>query len=248
MQPLDDGRRITWCDIIVVSFTAISPFDVYWYFMESWCSIDWMTPLLMKFKLYLILCLNTNVDGFKARKYWMINRTPCSNLSIWTLSGMTPKKQNGTAQCNLAIPTSFLVKPDKLHIKRQKHQILYIQHAYFITEFIWETRVNFSPEITDISVLFNFTFSCFYFCEFFLFYKYMYLQMRYIFTHKTTDTEMVKNKLNDKLSHFYRHHSGSWGPGPGSKRSSLIRVFTVCLCSCILWTNYQWIGLFVQIL
>ena len=54
----------------------------------------------------------------------MINRIPFKCLLISSLSGLTRKR--GMARTSLAIPTRFLVAPDKLDIKRHKHGILYI--------------------------------------------------------------------------------------------------------------------------
>ena len=54
----------------------------------------------------------------------MINRIPCKCLLISSLSGLTRKR--GMARASLAIPTRFLVAPDKLDIKRHKHGILYV--------------------------------------------------------------------------------------------------------------------------
>ena len=54
----------------------------------------------------------------------MINRIPCKCLLISSLSGLTRKR--GMARASLAIPTRFLVAPDKLDIKRHKLGILYI--------------------------------------------------------------------------------------------------------------------------
>ena len=54
----------------------------------------------------------------------MINKIPCKCLLISSLSGLTRKR--GMARASLAIPTRFLVAPDKLDIKRHKHGILYI--------------------------------------------------------------------------------------------------------------------------
>ena len=54
----------------------------------------------------------------------MINRIPCKCLLISSLSGLTRKR--GMARASLAIPTRFLVAPDKLDIKRHKLGILYL--------------------------------------------------------------------------------------------------------------------------
>ena len=54
----------------------------------------------------------------------MINRIPFKCLLISSLSGLTRKR--GMARTSLAIPTRFLVAPDKLDIKRHKHGILYV--------------------------------------------------------------------------------------------------------------------------
>ena len=54
----------------------------------------------------------------------MINRIPCKCLLISSLSGLTRKR--GMARASLAIPTRFLVAPDKLDIKIHKLGILYV--------------------------------------------------------------------------------------------------------------------------
>ena len=54
----------------------------------------------------------------------MINRIPCKCLLISSLSGLTRKR--GMGRASLAIPTRFLVAPDKLDIKRHKLGILYL--------------------------------------------------------------------------------------------------------------------------
>ena len=47
---------------------------------------------------------------------------------ISSLSGLTRKR--GMARASLAIPTRFLVAPDKLDIKRHKHGILYLADSF----------------------------------------------------------------------------------------------------------------------
>ena len=64
----------------------------------------------------------------------MINRIPCKCLLISSLSGLTRKR--GMARASLAIPTRFLVAPDKLDIKRQKHGILYVATWWTGTEIL----------------------------------------------------------------------------------------------------------------
>ena len=68
----------------------------------------------------------------------MINRIPCKCLLISSLSGLTRKR--GMARASLAIPTRFLVAPDKLDIKIHKLGILYVRysgikerHFYFLS-------------------------------------------------------------------------------------------------------------------
>ena len=56
----------------------------------------------------------------------MINRKQCKCLLISSLSGSTRNTSEWRDAASLAIPTVFLVLPDKLDIKRHYHGILYI--------------------------------------------------------------------------------------------------------------------------
>ena len=67
---------------------------------------------------------NATFDSFKAGNHCMINRIPCKCILILSLSGLIRKR--GMARQSLVIPTRFLVAPDKLHIKRHEHGILYV--------------------------------------------------------------------------------------------------------------------------
>ena len=73
----------------------------------------------------------------------MINRIPCKCLLISSLSGLTRKR--GMARASLAIPTRFLVAPDKLDIKIHKLGILYILilSAYYSSRIILNNRVTY---------------------------------------------------------------------------------------------------------
>ena len=132
----DNMGLITWCDIMSIPSSAISPFDwlrndvlnginvplAEWRHRstsQSWRDVTKFEQNVHKFNVF-----NAHFDGFKAGNYCMINRIPCKCLLIWSLSGLTRKR--GMARQSLAILTRFLVAPDKLHIKRHQHGILYL--------------------------------------------------------------------------------------------------------------------------
>ena len=78
----------------------------------------------------------------------MINRIPCKCLLISSLSGLTRKR--GMARASLAIPTRFLVAPDKLDIKRHKLGILYILKA--------TPSIGLEPDTASVFKIYNIKF------------------------------------------------------------------------------------------
>ena len=98
------------------------------------CQQWWRDVTKFEQNCHKFYVFNENFRGFKAGNYCMISRIPCSCLLIWNLSDLTRK--GGMARHSLAIHTRFLVAPDKLHIKRHEHGILYL---YVSTTDRWKT-------------------------------------------------------------------------------------------------------------
>ena len=70
---------------------------------------------------------------------------------MWSLSGLTRK--HGMAQTSLAIPTHFLVVPDKIDIKRHKHGILYLSQLMrlWYLSHRWPAKAQASLRIRTVS-------------------------------------------------------------------------------------------------
>ena len=81
----DNMGLITWCDIMPMSSSAISPFD--WLSDDVSCDINVRLAELRNVTKFEQNChkfyvFNANFDGYKPGNYCLINKIPCKYLLI----------------------------------------------------------------------------------------------------------------------------------------------------------------------